>query len=875
MNDYSVGNKRSFVLVFLISILSTVTMFFLCSSVKINVSNEMNSQIKELFTVASSSFLPEPLERLRFIISVIGFPFLIAIFYLPTNKAVSKISNKTINKLFYICVLFSILILGFLLWVYGSQESNRFFVNGLFIFKQPINSFVAIVSIVVIYFLKKNSIIDFEKRHVNFFISFLIIGGLLLLSLTNVYSVYSITDSPIYTSHLNAVFHSVAAAYKGESLLVDFNNQYGLYPHFIEIIFRVIGLDVFKFTVVMSLLIFLCFYFLYKTLDRLVTSKAFVILGLALVIYYGFVHFKVYSGDPYFQYYPIRTLFPTLLIYYSVTFFKEQNKNKYHLLTMLFSMGVLWNLDTGIIVLISWVLVLIYDSALQEKSFGSFVRRSLNHVFTALICMGVVVIAFCVFIYLRSGQIPDIIGFFSYQIYFYGYGFFMLPMKLIHPWNIVALIYIVGLVISFLGLVNKSRTFISRIIFLLSVLGTGLFSYYQGRSHDHVLSLVWYPALILFVLFIYWLYEEYLTNIRTNVRRNYLLSFASVVTILFMVFTFIAFLGNFKELYNVMNERWSKITQKNETFVTRGLDFIKANTSTDEKVLILSYHSGIDYLSSNAKPFLGIPGTSELFLKEDYEKIFRTIENSSLDKVFLDKNFISDIQYNYEFNEKVLRLLYNKFEITDRSDSGNVLMLERKGTNNSQSELNGHLPEVGDSLHYYIYDNFFVANSRNEFIGMSEKLPKISLQQEFTIEIFVKPDGIQVPFAAIIGNHPGNGNQGFVIQQDNENQNIYSFSYGDGKDWITSSSIQLDPDKWTYLTVTYDHGNVVLYKDGVLQGQLENNLTLFENSEMPLSIGNWANQDRTFNGEIREVVISNEVMTYEAIAKRWEIVGAK
>ncbi|RCX19015.1 concanavalin A-like lectin/glucanase superfamily protein [Fontibacillus phaseoli] len=873
-------NKRSFVLGFIVTLLSLVVVYILCIFVKKEVTNSIYFEISGLFTVSVDSFLPEPQERLRFVLSVICFPVVISLVYLPINKVISKISSRITDTLFRIFVAISILILVSLLWIYGRQDSNHFFIRDYFLLNEPLISVLLIVLMAMTFFLFKYKKLNFELqtshcRRINLFASILIISALLLISLTNVYSVYSINDTGMYTSHLNAVFHSVAAIYKGESLLVDVNNQYGLYPHFLEIIFRIIGLDVFKFTLVMSLLIFLCFYFLYKSLDHLITKKAFVILGIFFVIFYGYVHFKVYSRDPYFQYYPIRTLFPTLLIYCSIIFFKQQSKRKYYLFTLLFSMGVLWNLDTGLIVLIAWVLVLIYDSALQDQSFGSVIRKSSKHIITAIICLIVVVLFYCLFIYLRSGQIPDIVEFFSYQIYFYGYGFFMLPMELIHPWNLVALTYIVGLVISFIGFINKSRTTMMRLIFLLSILGTGLFSYYQGRSHNHVLSLVWYPALMLLILYIYLLYERQRNYFRNGEKQSWIFSFISIVSILFLVFTFITLLSSGKELYSVMNERWSKLVERNETPVTNELSFIKDNTSMDEKVLILSYHSGIDYLNSNADPFLNIPGTSELFLKKDYERIFAAIEDSSLNKVFIDNNFISNIQLNYGFNVKVLSLLYENFDIVDRSDLGNVLLLERKETSNSHLKMES-LPEIKNSLHYYIYDNFYVGYpDTNEIIGIKENLSGINLDQQFTIEVVVKPENIQAPFAAIIGNHPGNGGQGFVIQQENKNQNKYNFSYGDGKGWNTTSSVQLDPDKWNYLTVTYDHGVVVIFKNGVLQNKIENDQLLFENSEMPLSIANWVNQDRAFRGEIREAVISNEILSQETIADRWKIIGGK
>ncbi|MNC61033.1 hypothetical protein D3C75_1109540 [compost metagenome] len=66
-----------------------------------------------------------------------------------------------------------------------------------------------------------------------------------------------------------------------------------------------------------------------------------------------------------------------------------------------------------------------------------------------------------------------------------------------------------------------------------------------------------------------------------------------------------------------------------------------------------------------------------------------------------------------------------------------------------------------------------------------------------------------------------------------------------------------------------------MYIDGRLENSIDNNLNKYENSNMPLSIGNWINMDRHFNGEISEVKIINEALAPDIISKHWELVNRK
>lgn len=69
-------------------------------------------------------------------------------------------------------------------------------------------------------------------------------AGLLLLGilLFNVLGPEHIQNIEIFWFSFNAFFYSAVQVFSGKELLVDFVNHYGLYPHFLEPLFHLVGL---------------------------------------------------------------------------------------------------------------------------------------------------------------------------------------------------------------------------------------------------------------------------------------------------------------------------------------------------------------------------------------------------------------------------------------------------------------------------------------------------------------------------------------------------------------------------------------------------------------------------------------------------------
>jgi hypothetical protein len=180
----------------------------------------------------------------------------------------------------------------------------------------------------------------------------------------------------------------------------------------------------------------------------------------------------------------------------------------------------------------------------------------------------------------------------------------------------------------------------------------------------------------------------------------------------------------------------------------------------------------------------------------------------------------------------------------------------RKFTNDL---IYGRHPSVISVLHYK-YNN-----STSSYVswdgGMSistdgKVLYPIYLNESFFMEILVRPYKGQVAYAAILGNHPGKGYEGFVIQQNSVNQNEYAFGFGNGKEWLPNIKFNLTENKLNNLSINVKKNQTSVHIDGKFIGSVDT-IESIENSDMPLYIGNWVGGDRPFNGSIEEIKIIN------------------
>jgi hypothetical protein len=448
-----------------------------------------------------------------------------------------------------------------------------------------------------------------------------------------VFSIYTTSDN------FESVFYSIVQLFKGVPLGVDgFTNTYGLYPYFLNIIFKILGLSVVKCSIVFCVLIALSYLLILFFLKNTVHNKLLVFLGFISAVYLPNLSVQLFyvaelfgRVEPYYGYLPLRYLFPCLLLFVSALYIKYKNKKLYVLSSSICSLSLLWNFDTGVVTTLSWMLLNFY-SEFEEKNVKAILKNSLWHVIKISSVIIITISFFCLYVFLWYGRILNLSVLVQTLFVFSELGFNMVPMPLIHPWNILALTYITGMGISIRAMIEKDITSWTKNIFLVTIMGTGMLLYYQGRSHD---ASLWGPSFYFFILLTLFL-DKILSFLKHD--KNILLRFLSILLASILSLSVIFMSMNIKDEFSIL-----KISIKNvqthsqiKDIIEMNCNFIKKHASSSEKILIFSRNSGI-YFSKIPNISAFNPGLTDLFLESDYEKLEKVIMDSDV-KIFVADN---------------------------------------------------------------------------------------------------------------------------------------------------------------------------------------------------------------------------------------------
>ena len=298
------------------------------------------------------------------------------------------------------------------------------------------------------------------------------------------------TESWCYIAcpHFSVTFDPIVRVHSGRSLLVDSTSQYGLYAWFLEPIFWLIGLSVLKFTIVMGLLSTGSYCMIAFFLKRTGIHPILALLGTVATLFNGWMFYVIIAMnnpdgliDHYFQYVPIRLLFPASLLGLAVLYWTKPSRGLYGIIWLVVGVALLWNLDSGLPAAAAWLATLVY---LEGNIAGWKARfaRGLGHIFAAGASCAFVLAFYGLTTRWRSGAWPDFTLLGRSQRIFYGTGFGMLPMPWPGAWMLVVAVYLIGLTHAALEWARGVPSVRARAIFLNSFLGILLFSYLPGSQ---------------------------------------------------------------------------------------------------------------------------------------------------------------------------------------------------------------------------------------------------------------------------------------------------------------------------------------------------------------------------------------------------------
>jgi hypothetical protein len=800
--------------------------------------------------------LPEPMEALLFRLGVVVILPALYSFYLlfSRTKFVSLFARKP-----YFIIASAMSISALITMVYfdfaikneaGGPTSayisnlnlyfNNFFIgNYLWLY-----AFVVAPLVCCLFFIgikKYNWESKKAFRVVTATVSYVVIVTVLLeIIAMNIFSFPYSNDNKV---DFNAVYYSMTQVYAGTPMLVNsFTNTYGLYPHFLNPLFQIIGLDVFKFSAVMSLLIGLSFILIFYTLKKIVRNQAILFLGCCTVLFFSYID-RILLGhfDCNFALFPIRYLIPCTLLYLSYLYLSKPSAKIYWFTFILIAFSVLWNPEIGLVCYVSWCVTNIYKDFYTTDRKVS-IKKMLYHLLAGVAVLIVVFYSYKLLVYAFYGSFSDLGLLWKTMYVFSAVGFNMLPMKLVHPWNLVALILILGFLYSIVKLSKREVTPKSSIVLLISLIGLGYLFYFQGRSHSINLSAGSGFCIMLLTI----LGDDLWQMIKT--MSVFLLNALFVVFIFLVSFSFIELVYNADSIYKLVYQEEEKPGQMQEqAFVENNKEFILQNSEKNEKIYVLTVYKlqGLYFDGSKRRSAVN-PGFVDMFLKTDLERLQNEIKDSSF-SIFIEPGI-----FNYKPMQHLAAEVAALYEFNKASQSM-ALITKRK----TALPVRSFFKSSGDLVVYRKYtDDITGLTSR---IDDNFGIPVKVVAPEFSVQVLFYAQPQLYPYACVIGN--SRDGKGFVIGNEINSSN-YFFVVN-----AKSCKVQLQNNKWSYCVMNVYPDQFDIYVNGILAGSNSLQRAMLA-SVSQLCIGNLGYM-HYYVGAISEVSVENKILDKTQVEATW------
>ncbi len=464
----------------------------------------------------------------------------------------------------------------------------------------------------------------------------------------------------------DTVYYSMTQVFAGSPMLVnDFTNTYGLYPHFLNPLFQLTGLSILKFSGVMSLLVIMSFLLNFLVLRHLVADRVILFLGFLTVLFFPYLDSKMAAKfDSYFAMYPIRYIVPSVMLFAALRYFERGATWLYYAIFLFLGFAVLWNPEMGLVSIVAWTAGNVYKDLLDTQG-GIAWLRILRHGLASLLSVVIAFAGFAATVRMVYGAWPDLSLLFRPMKVFGELGFNMLPMVLVHPWNLVVLILLLGYLYS-IAARAQTVTIKSIMVFMLTMTALGFFLYFQGRSHNWSFSTSSGFAIMLLVI----LGDELWSRARVQRNVAYDILFAGFLLVISFSLPEVVYGAPaiaklaFPEETKTERAAYQQMIESNR-------EFISSNTAAHEKILILTgtARQGL-YFDGGKRVSAFNPTTMEMFFNASVPRLEQVVRDGP-EKIFIEA---ADCRFGYLV--KPLLVLSANYEMVAKN--GNMAMLKRR-----------------------------------------------------------------------------------------------------------------------------------------------------------------------------------------------------
>lgn len=452
-----------------------------------------------------------------------------------------------------------------------------------------------------------------------------------------------------YSHNFSPVAYPIVQTYLGKAPGIDFKSLYGLHPYFLQIALYIFPKTILTLSATLSLLFLISLLSIAFCIFSIVKNKLVGFIGFIALLYLQNFLTSGNSMMPLFmvfQYESIRLLFPALLLALIVIYFKNPSKKKYYSTLILFSLGTIWNFDTGIFAYITLVIALGYDKISREFCY----LEAIKHLFISLFILLLTWLVFIVSLKIFYGQFPNLSHLFYGQQAAMKFGYSASKISAFGIWNLPVLIYIVGLILSIQYFLTKqNRTLQNDLVIVLTSLGIGSFSYFITHSHYVNILHCSYPALILLIIFA----DKFCQKNFTNKIIIPLFILPLIIISYFCSAFFVNIFLNNSLKNNFITNKYQN-GHKTKPAEMQELEFIKNNLQildTKKDILMINDNDLEFYFSLELeiKSSLDIVNFRHMFYKTEMDQLLELIKSKEMPTIIITraqggyiKDWISD-----------------------------------------------------------------------------------------------------------------------------------------------------------------------------------------------------------------------------------------
>jgi hypothetical protein len=628
---------------------------------------------------------PEPAERTAYCLSLMCVPVFMLLIHPIVRAKVTRLPADVIWRCFLASCIAMLLLIG-----WGALGDGGFYWSGSLLRTNPIAFVLATIAGVALTQFPFGELLTAADHRRLLLVRDvgLATAVVALTGVTSILRVISGADRYVTDNHFEAVFFASTQVALGATLLVDLPHQYGLYPEFLAPVFHLLGgITVERFTVVMAILQAVASMLWLAALLRVMRTPwlamitflgAFSLVGFLVPLFVIRQNFIPYY-DPYFQYFPVRSLFPAVSLY-AMAWISERdrfgNRAARCLPGAILGAGVLWNADAGVPALGAWVMCLCHQALVRRQgdppSIVAAIRVAATAAVEALLCAAIAMALVLALLAWKGGAWPNLTMYWRHQRVFYEIGFYMLPMRLMHSWVAWAAVIMAALSFGIWPLSTSDgadRQPIRSTLFGWAILACGLFSYYQGRSHDWVFPVVLPIALALVAVAIARLALP--ASLDRRMPHRWRLA-GGVLTAAFVVVMASGAVGPWSDklFWQLVQHRWRGFaTPAAASPEPVAIAFVKQRLTPGEDPLILSNHAGVYHAATRTRSQLPT-SLIELVLRSDLDDLLRTIAGKK--RIFADRSVlaIQTPNTNQQTNALLVAELEKRFRPVARSADG-------------------------------------------------------------------------------------------------------------------------------------------------------------------------------------------------------------